>query len=451
MSKSQPIVAIVGRPNVGKSTLYNRLVGQRRAITADLPGTTRDRIYGEAEWQGQAFTVIDTGGLTAGDGGKDSEDGHLGKAVKEQVVNAIEESDLVLLVVSARDGLTGEDREAAALVRKRSRPVLLVVNKVDDGTGPGGAEPADEFHRLGFESIAISALHGKGTGDLMDEITSQIGKVKASGEGRPPAFTIVGRPNAGKSTLVNRLSDGRTALTSEVPHTTRDTTERLLKTPQRTWRLIDTAGMAKRGKRSSGIPYWSLLRTLRAIADSAVAVLLIDAEEGPTLQDAHIAAHILDSGTGLVLAVNKWDLVDKGPDVQERFFAKLRKRLPFLPSPPVVFVSALTGEKADRILRAVEDVYEAAETRVGTAQLNTLVRTRLGEYAGGRRKARLYYLTQVSTLPPTFVVFVNQPTLWGEDQRRHLAGVLRDEFELYGVAPKLEFRKSEGKPKKEAA
>ncbi|HEY8108724.1 MAG TPA: ribosome biogenesis GTPase Der [Patescibacteria group bacterium] len=432
MSTSQSIVAIVGRPNVGKSTLFNRLVGQRRAITADVPGTTRDRVYGEAEWQGDAFTVIDTGGLTA-------DDGRLERAVNEQVHAAITEADLVLLAVSARDGLTGEDREVAAAVRKRSKRVLLVVNKADQGVAPAG-----EFDRLGFDSIAISALHGKGTGDLLDRIVGTIGRGGRPEAARPPAFTVVGRPNAGKSTLVNRLS-GDVAVTSAEPHTTRDTTERLLKTPQRAWRLIDTAGMARRGARSSGIPYWSLLRTLRAIANSEVAVLLVDAEEGPTLQDAHIAAHILDSGTGLVIAVNKWDLVEKAPDIQERFFAKLRKRLPFLPSPPVVFVSALTGEKTDRILRAVEDVYAAAGTRVGTPQLNKLIRTKLEEYVGGRRKARLYYLTQVGTLPPTFVVFVNQPALWGEDQRRHLAGVLRDEFELYGVAPKLEFRKSESK------
>ncbi|MEX2043393.1 MAG: ribosome biogenesis GTPase Der [Patescibacteria group bacterium] len=433
MSPSQPIVAIVGRPNVGKSTLFNRLAGGRRAITADVPGTTRDRVYGEAEWQGRTFTVVDTGGLTA-----DTE--QLGRAVNEQVTAAVEESDLVLLVVSARDGLTGEDREAAALARKRSKRALLVVNKADQGT-----EPGDEFRRLGFDQIAISALHGKSTGDLLDRIVSSVGPATASGGDRPPAFTVVGRPNAGKSTLVNRLAGDWTAVTSEAPHTTRDVTERPLKTSERTWRLVDTAGLARSGRRSSGIAYWSLLRTLRAIAESDVAVLLIDAQEGPTLQDAHIAAHILDSGTGLVLAVNKWDLVEKAPDVQERFFAKLRRRLPFLPSPPVVFTSALTGEKTDRVLRAVEDVYDAASTRVGTPRLNKLVRTRLGEYAGGRRKARLYYLTQVRTLPPTFVAFVNQPTLWGGDQRRHLAGVLRDEFGLYGVAPKLEFRKSAGK------
>ncbi|MDP9212054.1 MAG: ribosome biogenesis GTPase Der [bacterium] len=432
MSHHIPIVTIVGRPNVGKSTLFNRLLGERRAITADLPGTTRDRIYAEAEWQGKRFTVVDTGGLTEARA-------DLPQAVDEQVRVALAESDLILLLVAAPDGLTAGDRAVAALARRQQVPVVVVVNKVDNARLESSV---GEFHRLGFDAVVpVSALHGRSTGDLADLIVGKTGAGTETNVDRTPSFTIVGRPNAGKSTLMNRLTDSEAAVTSEEPHTTRDVTERRLRVAEGEWRLLDTAGMAKHSRARPGIPYWSLLRTLRAIAEADVAVLLIDATEGPTLQDAHIASHILDSGTGLVIALNKWDQVEKASDVQERFFGKLRKRLPFLPSPPVVFLSALTGEKTDRLLRAVQDVYAASGTRIPTPELNRVVQTRLNEYAGGRRRARLFYLTQTGDRPPTFACFVNQPQLWKEPQRRHVAGVLREEFDLLGTAVRLDFRK----------
>ena len=438
MSKRTPIVTVVGRPNVGKSTLFNRLLGQRRAITADLPGTTRDRIYAEAEWQGKHFTLVDTGGLTS------RKDG-LPHAVDEQVRTAVAESDLVVFVTAAPDGLTAADRSVADMVRRQDVPVVVAVNKADN---MGAEAAANEFHRLGFGTVqAVSALHGRGTGDLADLIVSASGASGSVAHDPSPSFTIVGRPNAGKSTLLNRLAGSDSAVTSPEPHTTRDVTSRLIPTEHGMWRFLDTAGMAKGPRARPGIHYWSLLRTLRAIAEADVAVLLIDATEGPTLQDAHIASHVLDSGTRLMVAVNKWDVAEKSPDIQERYFAKLRKRLPFLPMPPVVFLSALTGEKTDRLLRAVHDVYRASDTRVPTPELNRVVQTRLSDYAGGRRRARLFYLTQTATRPPTFACFVNQPRLWGETQQRHLAGVLRDEFDLFGAALRLDFRKRTRKEK----
>ncbi len=437
MTESKPLVAIVGRPNVGKSTLFNRLVGGRRAITTDIPGTTRDRIYGDAEWGGAVFTVVDTGGLT-------DESDQLAAAVNRQVVEAMTEADLILLVGDAVAGPTAADRAVATAARRTGRPVLVVVNKAD---APEPARRAAEFHELGFgDPLPVSAIHGKGTGDLCDAILRHARRGPAASETdrTVPRLAIVGRPNVGKSTLFNRLVGAERRLTGETPGTTRDVGSVTLESKQGPLVVLDTAGLPKAKRTRTGIPKYSLLRTLRAINQADVVAILVDGPEGPTMQDAHIAAYVLEAGKGVVVVVNKWDLVEGQEDIQERFQGMLQERLGWLPSPPVVYLSAKTGEKVDRLTRAVFDVYQLSGTEVGTGELNRFVQRRLDRLPAGSRRqrpARLYYLTQVGTHPPAFACFVNDPASWTATQRRWLAGQLREEFNLLGTPVELKFRR----------
>ncbi|MSU76281.1 ribosome biogenesis GTPase Der [Patescibacteria group bacterium] len=435
MTATKPLVAIVGRPNVGKSMLFNRLAGSRRAITADEAGTTRDRLYADAEWNGSTFTLIDTGGLT------NDSDG-MATAINQQVREAITEADLLVLLVDATAGLTAEDKAVAEAVRRSGKPAIVAVNKVDDA--PDRAN--QEFWELGFDSVQpISAIHGKGTGDLSDVIVE---KAQSSTEEAEPAthpvVTIVGRPNAGKSTLFNKLAGGDQRIIGDEPGTTRDVGSIEVEGPEGPIALLDTAGMPKAKRTRVGIPKFSLLRTLRAINQSDVVVLLIDAVEGPSVQDAHIAEYVMEAGRGIVIAVNKWDAIERSDDIQERFHGQLQERLGWLPSPPVVFLSALTGEKVDRLLRAVIDVYQIAGTKLSTGKLNRFVQDRMDRLPASSRKARtspkLYYLTQTGVHPPTFAVFVNDPAAWSDIQQRWLAGQLRDEFGLLGTAVHLNLR-----------
>ena len=434
----KPLVAIVGRPNVGKSTLFNRLVGSRRAITTEIPGTTRDRIYADADWNGSAFTVVDTGGLT-------DESDQLAAAINQQVADAMAEADLILLTVDDASGPVAADRQVADAARRTGKPVVLVANKADN---PAAAGQAKEFFELGFgEPVAVSAIHGRGTGDLCDEIVRKAQKPEsapAPARSDLPQLAIVGRPNVGKSTLFNYLAGGDRRITGETPGTTRDVGSITVETKEGRLELLDTAGLPKAKRTRTGIPKYSLLRTLRAINQADVVAILVDGPEGPTVQDAHIAAYVLEAGKGIILAVNKWDLVERTEDVQDRFQAALQERLGWLPSPPVVFLSAMTGEKVDRLARAVFDVYQMRATEIGTGELNRFVQQRLERLPAGSRRqrpARLFYLTQVGTHPPAFACFVNDPVSWTATQRRWLAGQLREEFNLLGTAVDLKFRK----------
>jgi GTP-binding protein len=435
---SKPLVAIVGRPNVGKSTLFNRLIGSRRAITTDVPGTTRDRIYADAEWNGAEFTVVDTGGLT------DDTD-QMATAINQQVIDAMAEADLVLFAVDAASGPVSADRQVADVARRTGKPVVLVANKADN---PNAADQAKEFYELGFgEPIPVSAVHGRGTGDLCDAIVHEAKSSVSVSQDETndiPKLAIVGRPNVGKSTLFNKLSGGDRRITGETPGTTRDVGSVTIDTKYGPLELLDTAGLPKAKRTRSGIPKFSLLRTLRAINQADVVAILIDGPEGPTVQDAHIAEYVLEAGKGIVLAVNKWDLVEREEDVQDKFQGLLQERLSWLPSPPVVFFSAMTGEKVDRLARAVFDVYKMRDQKVGTGELNRFVQERLDRLPAGSRKkhpAKLFYLTQVGIQPPTFAVFVNDPESWTATQRRWLAGQLREEFNFLGTPVELNFKR----------
>lgn len=436
------LVAIVGRPNVGKSTLFNRLIGSRRAIIDDQAGTTRDRIYADTEWNGKAVTLVDTGGLETKATG-------IAESINQQVHEAVREAALVLFVFDVEAGLTAADREAADYLRKSGKPVLVVANKADnlDRELAGG-----EAFELGLgEPIAISAHHGRGTGDLLEKLIANLDETGAP-QPRPdiPHLALIGRSNVGKSTLFNRLAGSGSRITSSEPHTTRDIGSVTLEAPSGPLVLLDTAGIKRRGKSGRGIAKFSLLRTLRAIGEADVVALMVDAEEGPTVQDAHIASYILEAGKGLVLVVNKWDTVEKAGDVQDEWFTKLTQSFSFLPQPPVVFLSALTGAKVDRLYRAVEDVYQASGFRADTGKLNRFVQEKLiGPDGQGRKGARLYYMTQIDVRPPTFVVFVNKAELWKPNQRRQLENAIRDEYQLVGTPVVLKFKSrkpSEGAP-----
>lgn len=444
MPHTKPLVALVGRPNVGKSTLFNRLVGRRDAIMDAAAGTTRDRLYGDVEWQGRALTLIDTGGLVdrAGD--------HLSVAINEQVTEAVRQADLVVLVVDAAAGVTAGDEAVAGVVRRAGKEVLLIGNKADNlqVTAAGS-----ELFALGAgPPILVSALHGRATGDLLDELVNRTSSTAAavSEEVAYPRVALIGRANVGKSTLFNRFSSGPQRISSAEPHTTRDVGGAVVETEVGPIELLDTAGMLRRGKSGRGIPKFSLLRTLRAISEAQVVCLLIDAVEGPTVQDAHIASYAMDAGAAIVIVVNKWDLVEKAPDVQEQFYAELQARLGFLPSPPVVFTSALTGEKAANLPRAIYDVWTLASTKIETPELNQTLRGALPKLpaGGGRHAPKLYYATQVGTHPPTFLLFVNRADAWGNNHRRYLMNVLRDTHGLLATPIVLKFR---AKPPREAA
>lgn len=444
MTEYKPLVALVGRPNVGKSSLFNRLVGSRQAITDSQAGTTRDRIYGDGEWQGNELTFIDTGGLideTATDS--------LTKSVNGQVRQAIAEADLVLFLVDAQAGVTAADRTVLDLVRRTAGRVLLIVNKADNVVLESGAA---EFYELGVSAVhIISTLHGRGTGDLLDAIVAETREV-APRETSPsdrPRTALVGRANVGKSTLLNQFAAAERMITSSEPHTTRDAASYQIETAAGPLELIDTAGIRRRGQSGRGMTKYSLLRTIRAINDAEVVCLLLDGVEGATTQDAHIASYIQEAGKAIVLVVNKWDLVEKAPDVQEQFYHQLQEKLGFLPSPPVVFLSAKTGAKLAQLPRAIYDVWHTAGRTLETSELNTVLRAALPRLpaGSGRHAPKFYYATQVDTHPPTFLLFVNKAEAWGTNHRRYLMNVLRDHYQLLGTPVNLRFR---SKPPREA-
>lgn len=476
-----PIVAIVGRPNVGKSTLFNRIVGERTAIVEDRARTTRDRIYAGAEWNGRRFIVVDTGGLEmrAGD--------QIEEKVQEQARLAIEEADVIMLVVDAAAGETPADQDAAQLLRTSHAPVLVAVNKADNEKRElEGAE----FHRLGWdETYAISALHGRGTGDLLDAIVwalppeseSELARKQreaALDEGwpepesvaagaaadagaagtdeapeperldRPLGVAIVGRPNVGKSSLLNQLLGEDRAIVSDIPGTTRDAIDTELDWHGEPIRLIDTAGIRRRGKVAGGAASerFSALRALRAIERADVAVLVVDSVEGLTAQDAHVAGYVIDEGRALVVALNKWDLVEKDERTFDEHAARIRRDVPFLDFAPIVAISAKTGLRAGRVLEAAITIAEQRRRRVPTGELNRLlaeVTFRQTAPAVKGKRPKFYYATQVAIEPPTFVIFTSDADSVHFSYKRYLENRLREAFGFEGTPVRLIFRDRE--------
>jgi GTP-binding protein len=433
---TKPLVALVGRPNVGKSTLFNRLVEQPLAIVEDVPGTTRDRIYADAEWGGTTFTFVDTGGLVP-DSGDD-----LATLVRGQVEVAITEAEAIIFLVDVTEGVTGSDLEIAGLLRRSGKPVLLAVNKADNESR---RRDATEFYELGLgEPIPISAYHGTGTGDLLDALL----KVGWS-ETRPlptkgTSIAIVGRPNVGKSSLLNHLLGQERMIVSETPGTTRDAVDSLIDWDGQQVTLIDTAGIRKRGRIVPGIERYSVIRALRAIQRADVALLLLDATEGVTEQDAHIAGYVVDEAKGLVLLMNKWDLVEKDAYSVQYYTDEIRRALKFVAYAPLVFVSAVTGQRVGKAIDVALEVQESRSARVPTGELNRLVMESVSRHAPPSKRGKrlkIYYATQVGTAPPRFVFFVNDPQLVHFSYQRYLENQLRESFGFEGSPLRMAFQR----------
>ncbi|HET7581654.1 MAG TPA: ribosome biogenesis GTPase Der [Candidatus Limnocylindria bacterium] len=456
-SESLPVVAIVGRPNVGKSTLFNRLIGERLAIVEDLPGTTRDRVYGVGEWNGRSFTLVDTGGLELEPGT------HIEARVQDQARVAMEEADVILFVVDAAAGLAPLDHEVADRLRRTSKPTILVINKADN---PRREQEGAEFYALGMDpAITVSAQHGRNTGDLADllvdalpppsaaeaeapdwaddAVSEQDLEELAETEMGPPRVAIVGRPNTGKSTFVNRVLGQERMIVSDVPGTTRDPVDTAVVVDEEPMILVDTAGIRRRGSVQQGIERYSVLRSMKAIDRADVAVVMTDATEGYTAQDAHVVGHVLEAGKGIVLVINKWDAVEKDGHTADAWLKVLRREAPYLAWADIVFASAQTGQRLERVLREARRVADERYRRVPTADLNRVVTDAVRAHPPSHVRNRLgkvLYATQVAVAPPTFVIFVNDPELIHFSYRRYLENRIRDEYGFLGTPIRLIFR-----------
>jgi GTP-binding protein len=448
--KRKPMVALVGRPNVGKSTLFNRLVGERLAVVSDVPGTTRDRIQADAEWGGLVFTVVDTGGIEV-EGGIHttplSEDSALFlPSIRAQAEVAITAADVVVILVDASAGLTAADEEVAAILRQSTKPVIIAANKADNSALWEGAV---DFYALGLGPVfPISALHGTGTGDLLDAIVDALpGWVSAEEEDDESVkIAIVGRPNVGKSSLLNRLLGQERAIVSPIPGTTRDAIDTYLSWEGTPVTLIDTAGIRRRGRIDPGVERYSVLRALGAIKRADVALLLVDAQDGVTSQDAHVAGFVLEENVSVVVLVNKWDAVEKDTYTMAAFTQEVRQALNFMDYVPVLFISALTGQRVQQVLPTALQVQSARMERIPTSELNRLVREASARHAppsrGGKR-LKFLYSTQAGVDPPTFVFFVNDPQLVHFSYQRFIENEIRRLYAFPGTPLVLRFRARE--------
>ncbi|SIS95978.1 ribosome biogenesis GTPase Der [Alicyclobacillus vulcanalis] len=433
---SLPVVAIVGRANVGKSTLFNRLVGRRVSIVEDTPGVTRDRIYGKSDWNGVSFRVIDTGGIEL-----DDED-EMGNLIRVQAQIAIDEADVILFVVDGREGVTQADEHVADVLRRARKPVVLGVNKLDHAEQMALRY---DFYRLGFgEPIPFSAEHGKGTGDLLDAVVEALPKRSDEDEDEDAIrIAFVGRPNVGKSSLVNRLLGEERVMVSPIAGTTRDAIDTLLVRDGQSYVLVDTAGMRRKGKVYERIEKYSVLRALRALDRADVAFVVLDAETGIVEQDKRVAGYALDAGCAIAFVVNKWDAIEKDDKTAHRFEEKIREEFPFLRFAPVVFVSALTGQRVNRLLDVAKEVSEFHAMRVPTATLNRVLadaQVSVSPPSKGGRRLKLYYGTQVAVKPPTFVIFVNDPEMSHFSYERYLENQLREAFGFRGTPIRIVLR-----------
>jgi GTPase len=443
-----PIVALVGRPNVGKSTLFNRLIGQRHAIVEDVPGTTRDRIYGKTDWNGREFTVIDTAGLLFEDEDLDLPLTEISRRTREQARIAINEADAIILLADGREGLTSTDNEVAEVLRTTSKPVVLAVNKCDSKER---MLDAVEFYALNLgEPIPMSAFHGLGTGDVLDRVVEALPPSPAEeSESDQVRIAIVGRPNVGKSSLLNKLLGLERSVVSEIPGTTRDSIDTMLSYHGRRITLIDTAGIRRAGRIERGIEKYSVLRTLRAIDRCDVALLLIDANEGVTAQDTHIAGMVLEARKSIVLLINKWDAVEKDNYTYNMFEDEVREAFKFIDYAPILFISALSGQRVSRVLQLALEVYAERFKRVPTSELNDLLRQAVRDQAPMAVKKgahlRLYYATQPQVDPPVFLFFANDDDLVHWSYGRYLENRLRERYGFGGTPLTVVFRGREKK------
>jgi GTP-binding protein len=434
-SPSRPVVALVGRPNVGKSALFNRMLGGRKALVEDIAGTTRDRLYGDVEWREREFRLVDTGGLLL------DESPPYSALIRRQVEIAIEEAQVILFVVDAKEGLTAADLDVADVLRRTAKPVLLLANKAESGSR---REAAVQFYELGLgEPIPVSAYHGQGVADVMDMVVEMAPASPAVEAAEAPAIAIVGRPNVGKSMLLNAILGEERVIVSDEPGTTRDSIDTPFRFQEQELLLLDTAGIRRRGRVQRGVEKHSVLRAERAVERADVALLLMDAGEGVAAQDTHIAGLIADAYVGLVLVVNKWDLIDPAPTFRKQFERVVRHRMRFAPWAPLCFISAKEGMGIDGLLAEALKVGEERRKRVSTGELNAVVQRVIGERGPpsvGGRKLKVLYCTQVQAAPPTFVFFVNDASLLHFSYRRYIENRLRRVFGFAGTPLRLVFK-----------
>ncbi len=441
----RPVVAIVGRPNVGKSTLFNRIIGERQAIVEDEPGTTRDRNYSQAEWNGVPFTLIDTGGIDVGADDPANADEIL-RHIRRQAALAVGEADAIVFMVDARDGLTGADEIIAAQLHQTSKPVIVAANKAENEERRLNSS---EFFALGLgEPIPISAYHGTGVGDLLDALAAALPPAPLEDEEDTSVkIAIAGRPNVGKSALLNALLGQQRSIVSEIPGTTRDAVDTRVMWDSQEVTLIDTAGIRRRGRIERGVEQYSVVRSLRAIGRADVVLLVVDSAEGLTAQDAHVAGYIQDEYKGMVVVMNKWDLVPKDTNTMREFTEHVQQVLNWTAHVPIVFVSALTGQRVERIPEVALKIAAERDKRVPTGPLNRVLRTAIEAHpppARPGKRLKFFYATQPATRPPTFVLYVNEAELIHFSYRRYLENAIRREYGFEGVPLRVSFRERGG-------
>ena len=434
-----PIVAIVGRPNVGKSTLVNRIAQVDEAIVHEMRGVTRDRSYHTADWNGVDFTLIDTGGIEMG--GDDAFQG----SITAQAFEATREADVIVFLVDGRTGINADDEEVARILRRSAKPVFLAVNKMDN---PAREDGIWEFYQLGLgDPWPVSAMHGHGTGDLLDEVVAELRKLDLEPHEEEPAVNvaIIGRPNAGKSSLTNKLTNNERSIVSDVAGTTRDAIDTLVEHDGGLYRIVDTAGLRRKSQIDQDVEYYGFVRAMRAIDRADVALLVVDSSIGLTNEDQRVAGYAAERGCAMAIVLNKWDLVE-GPEAKADIRERIEDRMTFVGYAPVVAVCALTGKKVDRIWSLIDEAYANYAKVIPTAQLNSFlsdIRETGHTVSKGKAILRMKYVTQTASCPPQFTFFCNRPDIVDDNYERYLENRLRESFDLTGTPIRLKFKKKD--------
>lgn len=443
---SRPVIAIVGRPNVGKSTLFNKLIGKRLSIVDDTPGVTRDRIYGDCEWLGRNMLLVDTGGI------EPYSDDIILSQMRRQAQLAIESADVIVLVTDVRSGVVATDTEVAQMLQKSGKPIVLCVNKCDTI----GDVPPDfyEFYNLGLgDPVAVSSVHGHGTGDLLDEIIKYLpDEEQGEYDEDKIKVAVIGKPNVGKSSLINAISGEERAIVSNIAGTTRDSTDTLISNEYGEFVFIDTAGLRRKSKVEDQIEKYSVIRARMAVERADVCVIMIDGTEGFTEQDSKVAGIAHDLGKACIIAVNKWDAVDKDGKTMDKERKKLMNDFGFMSYAPIIFISAKTGQRLDRLFELIKFVNEQNSMRISTGKLNEVLSaatTRVQPPTDKGKRLKIYYMTQASTRPPTFVCFVNSKDLFHYSYQRYIDNQIREVFGLEGTSTRFVIREREKNGKKD--
>ncbi len=435
---SKPVVAVVGRPNVGKSTLFNKIIGERRSIVEDRPGVTRDRIYADAEWNGKKFLLVDTGGI------EPKTNDTILQQMRVQAQIAVETADVIVFLCDIQSGLVSDDRDIAMMLKKSGKPVVFAVNKID---GVGSVPLAFyEFYELGFDRdpIALSSIHGTGTGDLLDAVVELC---RFDGEEELPDGTVnvavIGKPNAGKSSIINRLCGENRMIVSDVAGTTRDAVDTRIENACGSFNFIDTAGIRRQSKIEDSIEKYAVLRAKMAVERSDVCLIMVDANDGVTEQDEKIAGIAHEAGKACIIVINKWDTIEKDNGTTKKFNDDIRTALAYMPYAPILYVSAKTGQRTEKLYPLIRSVYEESGKRVPTGMLNDVLNdamTRVQPPSDKGKRLKIYYMTQASTRPPTFVIFCNNAELFHFSYQRYIENCLRDTFGFEGTPVRIVIR-----------